>query len=137
MTQMVDTLCDSPIAQRVHHLSHTLSLSKDNEAVRRRLRRRIANTWRKPPPPTKLAKESDWYQKSKRTTDGASCPRLISESPGIFKGFVFPGTNISGSDKGIISVLFHLHHLLRLDLLYSYAMERIIQAFLSSSGLAG
>jgi hypothetical protein len=40
--------------------SNTISLSKDNEAARRRLRRRIANTLRKPTTlPTKLAKESE------------------------------------------------------------------------------
>jgi hypothetical protein len=38
----------------------TISLSKDNEAARRRLRRRISNTLRKPMTmPTKLAKESE------------------------------------------------------------------------------
>ena len=39
---------------------HTISLSKDNAAARRRLRRRITNTLRKPTTlPTKLAKESE------------------------------------------------------------------------------
>jgi 8-oxo-dGTP pyrophosphatase MutT (NUDIX family) len=39
---------------------YTLSISKDNEAARRRLRRRITNTLRKPTTlPTKLAKESE------------------------------------------------------------------------------
>jgi hypothetical protein len=39
---------------------NTLSLSKDNEAARRRFRRRIINTLRKPMTlPTKLAKESE------------------------------------------------------------------------------
>jgi hypothetical protein len=40
--------------------SNTVSLSKDNEAARRRLRRRITNTLRKPTTQTtKLAKESE------------------------------------------------------------------------------
>ena len=39
---------------------NTISLSKDNEAARRRLRRRITNTLRKPTTqPTKLAEESE------------------------------------------------------------------------------
>jgi hypothetical protein len=39
---------------------NTISLSKDNEASRRRLRRRITNTLRKPTTqPTKLAEESE------------------------------------------------------------------------------
>jgi len=41
---------------------YTLSISKDNEAARRRLRRRITNTLRKPTTlPTKLAKEAKGY----------------------------------------------------------------------------
>jgi len=45
---------------RTAHQFHTTLLSKDNEAARRRLRRRITNTLRKPTTqPTKLAKESE------------------------------------------------------------------------------
>jgi len=41
-------------------LIDTVSISKDNEAARRRLRRRIVNTLRKPmTTPTKLAEESE------------------------------------------------------------------------------
>jgi hypothetical protein len=54
-------------AKNIHHkvisknpLIYTISISKDNEAARRRLRRRISNTLRKPTTqPTKLAKESE------------------------------------------------------------------------------
>jgi hypothetical protein len=42
------------------NVANTISISKDNEAVRRRLRRRITNTLRKlTMQPTKLAKESE------------------------------------------------------------------------------
>jgi hypothetical protein len=41
-------------------ITHTISISKDNAAARRRLRRRITNTLRKPTTmQTKLAKESE------------------------------------------------------------------------------
>ncbi len=53
--------------KRLWVIIYTILISKDNAAARRRLRRRITNTLRKPTTlPTKLAKESEMVSEADR-----------------------------------------------------------------------